>query len=150
MQHGRTSGGADSGDEVKNWIAKTLEEGEGGWVGSILTNSTKMPSTTDAGGSHTSADSMLGLGSTMKIASGSVVMVESDSVSSVGSGIPAAGMVDAWLGCGSGVGLAMYSSTGQMVNGELFCTSTHSTYSANLPRGQSTGRHAFAPSLSPL
>lgn len=78
--------------------------------------------------------------------SSSAVMTASGSGSVVGSGISAAGKADGRLGSGAG----RASSMGQLVKGDLFLTSTHSIYLTKLPRGPSTGRHAFDRSLSPV
>ncbi len=78
---------------------------------------------------------------------GSRVTAGSGSPSAVGSGNCSMHQDDGWLVSGGGVGLAGSSPVRHTVNGNPKTASTHSTYSAKLPRGPFMGRHAFNCSL---
>lgn len=122
VQYGGTSGGTeglkgDSGDKAEE-LDGLDSEGERKRLGGIHPHKLHQHALDDGCCcTHTSTISALDLGSAMKIASGgrsgSVVMANSGSESAVGSGILAEGMADTWLGSGSGVELAVSSSTCQ-------------------------------------
>lgn len=117
--------------------------------------STKIPSVMDiSAGSCTWPDSVIGLASGMKMASGvgsgTGFVVGSGSVTVVGSGLRSmVGVAEDWLVSGSVAGLVLSSSAMQMVRGEPHCTNTHSTYSAELPQRPSPDSLAFVEVLSP-
>ena len=80
---------------------------------------------------------------------GSVILSGSGSAAAVCSGTCSVQRADSWLVSGSGVGLEISSSAVQMVNGDPFFSSTHSTKAAKSSLGPFAGRRALHHSLRP-